>query len=126
VASIEQFLVPLTDAHYGSETLLGGKAVNLARLAGAGFRVPRGFCITAEAYQRFLEEGDLQRTLHMELGRKALEALRWEEIWDAALRIHSAFLRTSLPSTVAHATTMAVAEMPAGKGLAVRSPAARN
>lgn len=123
MASSEQFLVPLAEARYGSETLVGGKAVNLARLAGAGFRVPRGFCITAEAYQRFLEEGDLQRTLHMELGRKALESLRWEEIWDAALRIRSAFLRTAIPSAVAHAITMAVAEMPAGKGLAVRSSA---
>ncbi len=33
----------------------------------------------------------------MELGRKPLEEMRWEEIWDAALRIRSLFSRHALP-----------------------------
>jgi pyruvate,water dikinase len=33
----------------------------------------------------------------MELGRKPLDAMRWEELWDAALRIRSAFLRARIP-----------------------------
>jgi len=36
--------------------LTGGKAVGLAQLIAAGFPVPQGFCITAEAYTQCLHE----------------------------------------------------------------------
>ncbi len=121
--SSEQFVVPLSDVSESGNHLIGGKAGTLVRLARAGFPVPRGFCITANAYQRFLKEGDLQRTIHMELGRKAFETLRWEEVWDAALRIRSAFLRTAVPREVAGAIAAALTEMPVGAALAVRSSA---
>src|SRR6478609_754021 len=32
--------------------LVGGKAMNLGRLAAAGFPVPRGFCLTTVAYRK--------------------------------------------------------------------------
>lgn len=121
--SSTQFVVPLSGVSKDNEPLLGGKANTLARLKKAGFRVPRGFCITAHAYQRFLEAGDLHRTLHMELGRKAFESLRWEEIWDAALRIRSAFLRTAVPQEVVRAIAAALTEMPVANAVAVRSSA---
>jgi len=124
VDSSQQFVIPLsTLCKEHSRLLIGSKAANLARLAGAGFRVPRGFCITADAYQRFLKKGDLQSTIHMELGRKAFESLRWEEVWDAALRIRSAFLRTAVPRKVARAIATALAEMPVANAVAVRSSA---
>ncbi|WP_261382528.1 PEP/pyruvate-binding domain-containing protein [Arthrobacter sp. UKPF54-2] len=37
--------------------LVGGKALNLGKLAAAGFPVPRGFCLTTEAYRRAAPAG---------------------------------------------------------------------
>ena len=41
------------------EDLIGGKGASLARMSTAGFQVPSGFSVTAEAYRRFLEENAL-------------------------------------------------------------------
>ncbi|MBU2549838.1 MAG: hypothetical protein KKB20_15600 [Proteobacteria bacterium] len=38
----------------------GGKGANLGELTRAGFRVPRGFCLKADAYQYFLEKSGLE------------------------------------------------------------------
>ena len=40
--------------------LVGGKAVGLARLIAAGFRVPPGLCVTTVAYVDFLEEAGIE------------------------------------------------------------------
>ncbi len=37
--------------------LVGGKAAGLAKLIGAGFAVPRGFCVTTALYHHCLEGG---------------------------------------------------------------------
>ena len=39
-----------------------------------------------------IESGFSRKTVAVELGRKSLDDMRWEEIWDTALRIRSAFL----------------------------------
>jgi len=39
---------------------IGGKAVSLGRLIGAGFRVPDGFVVTTAAYREFLQHNDLE------------------------------------------------------------------
>jgi pyruvate,water dikinase len=81
----ERWLIPLQDAAARDERLIGGKAAKLARMLQAGFRIPGGFCITTSAYEHFLTQGNLVDLVRMELGRKPLESMRWEEIWDAAL-----------------------------------------
>lgn len=53
---------------------VGGKGANLGRLAGAGFPVPPGFCVTAAAYRQFVHGGGLHERI---LGRLA-------EVRDAA------------------------------------------
>jgi pyruvate,water dikinase len=50
------FIVSLTDSHTPDSSLVGGKAVNIAEMATAGFPVPRAFCITTAAYQRQVNE----------------------------------------------------------------------
>lgn len=117
------WVIPLAEAVACDERFVGGKAAKLAELAQAGFRVPPGFCITTAAYESFLGEGDLVRTVRMELGRKPFESMRWEEVWDAALRIRSAFLSTPIPSPVAGAIAAAAQGLGMGKPLAVRSSA---
>jgi len=79
VGSQESCIVPLAAAGAG-DALVGGKAARLGSLIGAGFRVPRGFCITTKAYDQFIAEADLSGRIAMELGRKPLDAMRWEEL----------------------------------------------
>lgn len=76
---------------------VGGKCYALARLRGSGFSVPDGICICAEAYRRFVDETGLAAKIHFEINRKSFEAMRWEEIWDASLRIRSMFVAASVP-----------------------------
>jgi pyruvate,water dikinase len=94
-------IVPLPDASRCEEALVGGKAVMLGRLITAGYRMPPGFCIPVTAYDRFVEAADLNGTIRMELGRKPLGSMRWEEVWDAALRIRAAFLSADIPPKTA-------------------------
>jgi phosphohistidine swiveling domain-containing protein len=117
------WIVPLREAADCEERLIGGKAAKLAQLAQTGYRVPGGFFITTRAYEYFLEDQDLARLIRMELGRKSFVTMRWEEIWDVALRIRSAFLATPIPQSLARAITAAVEELNAEKPLAVRSSA---
>ena len=117
------WVVPLREAVECEERSIGGKAAKLAQLAQAGFRVPGGFFITTKAYEYFLENQDLARLIRMELGRKSFAAMRWEEIWDVALRIRSVFLATPIPQALAQSIVSAVEELGAAKPLAVRSSA---
>jgi phosphohistidine swiveling domain-containing protein len=117
------WVIPLDRVAAQSEPSVGGKAARLARMARAGFRVPPGFCLPATAYERFVKAAGLAAVVRLELGRKPLEAMRWEEMWDAALRIRSAFLAAPVPSALAKAIVGAVEAMGPGVPLAVRSSA---
>nr|MEE4267224.1 PEP/pyruvate-binding domain-containing protein [Candidatus Krumholzibacteria bacterium] len=115
-------IVPLERAGQYSEAFVGGKARTLGRLLEAGYPVPRGFCIQVEAYQEFLAVTGLRATIAMELGRKSFADMRWEEIWDAALRIRAAFLKHPLPAELAAEIRSAYADL-APDLAAVRSSA---
>jgi phosphohistidine swiveling domain-containing protein len=117
------WVIPLAQAADNDERLIGGKAAKLAQLAQAGFRVPAGFIITTWAYEQFVHGHSLARLIRIELGRKPFASMRWEEIWDVALRIRSAFLATPMPDALAQAIFTAVESLGVGKRLAVRSSA---
>ena len=65
-------IVPLAEAPGAGDGLVGGKAASLGTLIQAGFRVPRGFCITTRAYEQFIDHAGLSRHVAMELGRTVL------------------------------------------------------
>lgn len=73
----------------------GGKAVALGALHRAGLRVPGGLCLLTGAYDRFVDQGGLRQAIALELGRKRFADMRWEEVWDASLRIRNLFLRAA-------------------------------
>ena len=102
---------------------VGGKAVALAALDRAGFEVPPTTVLTTEAYERFVAATGLRATIAQELGRKRFADMRWEEIWDAALRIRNRFLRAALPSAVRQAVSERLAAWPGSPVLVVRSSA---
>jgi len=118
-----RWVIPLAQAADWDERFIGGKAAKLAQLARAGFRVPDGFFITTQAYEHFVEGQNLARLIRMELGRKPFDSMRWEEIWDVALRIRSAFLATPIPDALAQTISAAVEALGSQRPLAVRSSA---
>ncbi len=117
------WIIPLNEAVDVPVTMVGGKAAVLGRLAGAGLPVARGVCLTVLAYESFITEGGLADVIRMELGRKSLDSMRWEELWDAALRIRSAFLTAPIPDRLAGAIRESLGRFDGRRPLAVRSSA---
>ena len=117
------YVIPLADVNGSHEPLVGGKSARLGTLADAGHPIAPGFCVTIRAYELFLAESQLESLIRMELDRKRFEDMRWEEIWDAALRIRSAFLALPVPAEVAVAVVKALASYPPDIAWAVRSSA---
>ena len=105
------------------EQIVGGKAAKLGRLTHAGFRVPRGFCLTTWAYEAFVEDSKITAAIGMELGRKSMDDMRWEEIWDAALRIRATFLAQPVSDLLRKSLAEALRGFKASTPLAVRSSA---
>lgn len=48
---------------------VGGKGANLGVMAGAGFPVPPGFCLTAQAYREFIDETHLGESIQQILAK---------------------------------------------------------
>ena len=56
--------------------LVGGKALALAELTRLRHLVPRGLCITTEAYESYVGQTGLREQMPMESGRKPLHEMR--------------------------------------------------
>ncbi len=117
------FVIGLDGTSSPREHLLGGKAATLVRLRREGFRIADGFCLTTACYRHFVAHNGLAAVIRMELGRKPLGTMRWEELWDAALRIRSAFSKAPIPSDLAAAIETAYRCLGSANNLAVRSSA---
>ena len=77
---------------------VGGKAHSLSVLVRAGIKVPDALCIPVAAYHYYVSRTGLRERILLELNRKSFRDMRWEELWDASLRIRSMFLRTPIPA----------------------------
>ena len=120
---LERHAIPLSQSADIDEKKIGGKAAKLAQLARAGFRIPDGFSIPVGAYREFITATELDKVIQFELGRKSFDTLRWEEIWDAALRIRTAFQTAEIPTQVQKDILKCWKQLGAQKSLAVRSSA---
>lgn len=118
-----QWITPLVDVLAEDAFLVGGKAVSLARLHHSGVNVPGGLCITVQAYTAYVDQTGLRERMHMELERKPLEDMRWEEMWDAALRIRNMFLTTPMPDKLKQDLTAGLETFFASGQAVVRSSA---
>ena len=94
-------IMPLRDIRAEDLSSVGGKAVSLANLMQNGFTVPDGLCVTAAVYDAYVSDAGLRERILLELNRKEDRHLRWEEVWDSALRIRNMFLNRPLPAAMA-------------------------
>jgi pyruvate,water dikinase len=54
--------------------------------------------VTVDAYERYVAATGLRERILLELTRKDFAEMRWEEMWDAALRIRNMFLNKPMPA----------------------------
>ncbi|NLI81143.1 MAG: hypothetical protein GX443_05565 [Deltaproteobacteria bacterium] len=88
-----RWIVPLDEIKDEDLPRVGGKCIALFQLARRGFNVPAACCVPVTAYDHYIDGCGLRERILMELSRKDLKEMRWEEIWDASLRIRNLFLR---------------------------------
>jgi pyruvate,water dikinase len=121
--SADGYILPLAVVSSEDVALAGGKGCHLAMLTANGFAVPETLIVTARAYRRFVEANGLEERILLELNRKAFADMRWEEIWDAALRIRNLFLRAAWPSDLGAALQQGLASGLADGAMVIRSSA---
>jgi phosphohistidine swiveling domain-containing protein len=118
-----RLVIPLHEVRDEDRDQVGGKAFSLSRLARMSLNVPDALCIPAEVYNHYVASTGLKERILLELNRKNFQEMRWEEIWDASLRIRNMFLNTPVPDDLTHAIQSRVGESFEGKAVVVRSSA---
>lgn len=116
-----QFIIPLQKKESLDLNVVGSKTKNLSMALNNSFRVPEGFCVTTRAYKQFIIQNQLYNTIDMEIIRKPMEDMRWEEIWDASLRIRSAFLKAEIPLEIKSSIIQSIKGFEHEQKFAVRS-----
>ena len=114
--SVESFLA-------AGKNQVGGKALCLAKMAECGIRIPKTFCIPCRVFRDYLDQTRLRDRILFEINHKSFELMRWEEIWDIALRIRHLFLTTPLPLDIHNDLTRLINRHCIGRPFAVRSSA---
>jgi pyruvate,water dikinase len=102
---------------------VGGKAFALAEMVKRGMRVPKAISISTEAYYHYVSSTGLRDRIIFALYRKPFEEMRWEEIWDTALRIRNAFLQTAIPPDLQKELSSSIEKTFQGRSVSVRSSA---
>jgi rifampicin phosphotransferase len=115
--------IPIECVHEPHRSKVGDKAFALGRLIQAGFRVPYAASVTTDAYVDFVSSTGLRERIFMELNRKSLSDMRWEEMWDAALRVRNLFLTTEMQSGLRDVLSNEIAEAFGDRPTVVRSSA---
>jgi phosphoenolpyruvate synthase/pyruvate phosphate dikinase len=116
-------ILPLHQIKENDREQVGGKAVSLAILCQIGMNVPDALCVKTEAYKQFVSLAGLRERILLEVNRKNFQEMRWEEMWDASLRIRNMFLQTPLPSEIAEELQSPIEEKFKDKAVVVRSSA---
>ncbi|NRA46054.1 MAG: hypothetical protein HRU09_13970 [Oligoflexales bacterium] len=116
-------VVDLSSSHQCKASWVGAKAAAVAHLIRHKYPVPFGFCLTVAAYELFLKQNQLDELIAIELGRKNLVDMRWEELWDSALRIRLAFQNSPVPEEVSNGIFEAMRAYDRTSQWAIRSSA---
>ena len=96
--------------------LSGGKGANLSKMTQAGFPVPFGFVVTADAYRLFIQQADFLPALLNELDYQHPENLVGQ-----AQQIREKLSTVSLPIEISNAVREKLASFPPDTYFSVRS-----
>lgn len=98
----------------------GGKGANLSKLLKAGFKVPGGFIITTEAYQKFIEANNLGKSIQQSI--KKIKSQDSSALEDASREIRDWFSTGKVPTQIVDQVKEAYSNLD-GVPVAVRSSA---
>ena len=105
--------------------LVGGKGANLGEMTKAGFPVPNGFIVTADAYYQFLDESKLRSQIQTLL--TGLDVANSKDLDTASKKVRALIEHAPIPKNIAQKIFQSYFQL--GKGLfshplvAVRSSA---
>jgi len=116
-------VLPLHQIEAPHRPRVGGKCLALAEMERRGIPVPETLCISAQAYRHYVSATGLRERIFLELSRKDFGDMRWEELWDASLRIRNMFLRTPIPGDLVTVLSEVLEARFRGRSVAVRSSA---
>ncbi len=117
------FVLDLPDIDESQVGRVGGKAVALAKMIQSGIAVPQGVCVTTDAYDEYVGRTGLRERILLEINRKDFREMRWEEMWDASLRIRNMFSTTPIPRSLAESIGPHITSRYASRPVVVRSSA---
>ena len=113
-------IAPLDTASPLDLETIGGKGLSLAGMTAAGFNVPRGFCLTTDAYRHYVAADGLQAKI-IELARP--ELVDGTVSFEAASQAIQSLFTAALPDAVREVALAAFAKLDVSQGVAVRSSA---
>jgi pyruvate,water dikinase len=108
---------------YLDAAAIGGKGMALLQLFAAGMPIPAPLCLSTEAYDIFVDDNSLREKIGLELYRKNVRDMRWEEIWDASLRIQLLFMKGRTPRELEQEMLRAITDKFGDQPLVIRSSA---
>lgn len=118
-----RLVIPFEAFEEEDRSISGGKAWSLSLLAKTGFDIPEGAVLSVEAYRAYVDSTGIGERIMLEINRKPFESMRWEEMWDAALRIRSLFLKTPIPGDLYEEIAPMIENIFGEDAVAVRSSA---
>jgi pyruvate,water dikinase len=94
----KKFVVWFQDVDREDGAIVGGKGANLGEMTKAGFPVPPGFIVTAQAYYHFLDEANLRPKIHEALDK--LDVSDSKALDKAALKAQHIILHAPFPKDI--------------------------
>ncbi|MCA1960725.1 MAG: pyruvate, water dikinase [Desulfomonile sp.] len=111
--------LPISSINRNMVDQVGGKMASVAELRNElGLRVPPGFVITAEAFQRFLRHNDLQTEIERRIQASPKEGL--DHLYSLCAGIHQLIVGSPLPLEVEQAVMEQYRELEKQAGSGVR------
>jgi pyruvate,water dikinase len=120
-----RYVLTFQDIDQMQVELVGGKGAHLGELSRIeGVRVPAGFCVTTEAFERIIAEAPSIPSIYDRLDRLSLlKPDDWESIRVPSAEIRRIVEGITIPDDLAEAVTRSVAQLGEQAAYAVRSSA---
>lgn len=117
---MNKFILPFKEINKNSIKQAGGKGASLGEMKGAGFSIPNGFVVSANAFEQYLEDTDLSVEIKSALGKVNAEDM--ESVERASEVIRHLIKRTNMNLDVEKAILTEFGNLKA-RFVAVRSSA---